>query len=81
MEAAGAHPETASRLSCKKGEKVLLWREDQQYLQRKKKNHHREHPDEDIKYTKEDDIAFPVTPLVSQVNLQNLYTTAKNRKR
>ena len=35
---------------------------------------------EDIKQTKEDDITFPVTPLVSQVSLQNLYTKAKNRK-
>ena len=34
---------------------------------------------EDIKQTKEDDITFPVTPLVSQVSLQNLYTKAKNR--
>ena len=31
---------------------------------------------EDIERTKEDDITFPVTPLI----LQNLYTTAKNRK-
>ena len=31
---------------------------------------------EDIKRTKEDDITFPVTPLI----LQNLYTKAKNRK-
>ena len=35
---------------------------------------------EDIKRTKGDDITFPVTPLVSQVSLQNLYTKAKNRK-
>ena len=35
---------------------------------------------EDIKPTKEHDIAFPVTHLVSQVSLQNLYTKAKNRK-
>ena len=34
----------------------------------------------DIKRTKGDDITFPVTPLVSQVSLQNLYTKAKNRK-
>ena len=35
---------------------------------------------EDIKRTKGDDITFPVTPLVSQVSLQNLYTKPKNRK-
>ena len=35
---------------------------------------------EDIKQTKGDDVTFPVTPLVSQVSLQNLYTKAKNRK-
>ena len=35
---------------------------------------------EDIKRTKEDDITFPVTPLLSQVSLQILYTKAKNRK-
>ena len=35
---------------------------------------------EDIKRIKGDDITFPVTPLVSQVSLQNLYTKAKNRK-
>ena len=35
---------------------------------------------EDIKRTKEDDITFPVTPFVSKVSLQNLYTKAKNRK-
>ena len=35
---------------------------------------------EDIKRTKEDDINFSVTPLVSQVSIQNLYTKAKNRK-
>ena len=35
---------------------------------------------EDIKRTKEDDITIPVTPLASQVILQNLYTKAKNRK-
>ena len=35
---------------------------------------------EDIRRTKGDDIAFPVTPLVSQVSLQNLNTKAKNRK-
>ena len=35
---------------------------------------------EDIKLTKGDDTTFPVTPLVSQVTLQNLYTKAKNRK-
>ena len=35
---------------------------------------------EDIKRTNEDDITFPVTPLVSKVSLQNLYTKAKNRK-
>ena len=32
---------------------------------------------EDIKRTKGDDITFPVTALVSQVSLQNLYTKAK----
>ena len=35
---------------------------------------------EDIKRTKGDDITFPVTPLMSQVSLQNLYAKAKNRK-
>ena len=35
---------------------------------------------EDNKRTKGDDITFPVTPLVSPVSLQNLYTKAKNRK-
>ena len=35
---------------------------------------------ENIKRTKEDDITFSVTPLVSQVSLQNLYMKAKNRK-
>ena len=35
---------------------------------------------EDIKQTNGDDVTFPVTPLVSQVSLQNLYTKAKNRK-
>ena len=35
---------------------------------------------EDIKRTKGDDITFPVTSLISQVSLQNLYTKAKNRK-
>ena len=35
---------------------------------------------EDIMRTKEDDIAFPVAPLVSQVSLMNLYTKAKNIK-
>ena len=35
---------------------------------------------ENIKQAKEDDITFPVTRLVSQVSLQNLYTKAKNRK-
>ena len=35
---------------------------------------------EDIKRTKEDNITFSVTPLVSQVSPQNLYTIAKNRK-
>ena len=35
---------------------------------------------EDNKQTKRDDITFPVTPLVSQVSLQNLYTKTKNRK-
>ena len=35
---------------------------------------------EDIKRTKEDDITFSVTPLVSQVSLQNLYMKAKDRK-
>ena len=34
----------------------------------------------DIKRTKGDDITFPVTPFVSEVSLQNLYTKAKNRK-
>ena len=33
-----------------------------------------------IKRTKGDDITFPVTPLVSQVSLQNLNMKAKNRK-
>ena len=33
---------------------------------------------EDIKRTKGDDITFPVTPLVSQVSLQNLYTKASS---
>ena len=35
---------------------------------------------EDIKQTKGHDITFPVTSLVSQVSLQNLYVKAKNRK-
>ena len=35
---------------------------------------------EEIQQTKGDDIAFPVTPFVSRVSLQNLYTKAKNRK-
>ena len=35
---------------------------------------------EDIKRTKEDDINFSVTPLVSQVSIQNLYRKARNRK-
>ena len=35
---------------------------------------------EDIKRTKEDDITFSVTPFVSQVSLQNLYTKDKNRQ-
>ena len=35
---------------------------------------------EDIKWTKGVDITFPVTPLVSQVSLQNLYTKPNNRK-
>ena len=35
---------------------------------------------EEIKRTKEDGITFSVTPLVSQVSPQNLYTKAKNRK-
>ena len=35
---------------------------------------------EDIKRTKEDDITFPVTPLLSQVSLQILYTKAQSRK-
>ena len=34
----------------------------------------------DIKRTKGDDKTFPVTPLVSQVSLQNHYRKAKNRK-
>ena len=34
---------------------------------------------EDIKRTKGDDITFPVTPLILQVSLQNLYSKAKNR--
>ena len=33
---------------------------------------------QDIKRTKGDDITFPVTPLVSQVSLQNLYTKASS---
>ena len=33
---------------------------------------------EDIKRTKGDDITFPVTPLVSQVSIQNLYTKASS---
>ena len=45
MEAAGTHPETASQLSCKKGDGVLFLREDQQDLQWKKKNHHSLHPE------------------------------------
>ena len=42
MEAAGTHPETPSRLPCKKGDEVLFWREGQEDLQRKK-NHHSIH--------------------------------------
>ena len=34
----------------------------------------------DIKRTKGDDIIFPVTPLTSQVSLENLYTKVNNRK-
>ena len=33
-----------------------------------------------IKRRKEEYSSFPVTPLVSQVSLQNIYTKAKNRK-
>ena len=35
---------------------------------------------EDIKRTRENDTSFPVTPLISQVSLQNLKTKAKDRK-
>ena len=35
---------------------------------------------EDIKRTRENDNTFPVTPLISQVSLQNIYMKAKNRK-
>ena len=35
---------------------------------------------ENINWTKGDDITFQVKPLVSQVSLQNLYTKAKSRK-
>ena len=35
---------------------------------------------EDIKRTRENDNTFPVTPLISQVSLQSIYTKAKNRK-
>ena len=35
---------------------------------------------EDIKRTRENDNTFRVTPLISQVSLQNIYTKAKNRK-
>ena len=36
---------------------------------------------EDIKRTRENDNTFRVTPLISQVSLQNIYTKAKNRKK
>ena len=35
---------------------------------------------EDMKRTRENDTSFPVTPLISQVSLQNLKTKAKDRK-
>ena len=35
---------------------------------------------ENIKRTRENDNTFRVTPLISQISLQNIYTKAKNRK-
>ena len=36
---------------------------------------------EDIKRTRENDNTFRVTPLISQVSLQNIYTKAKTERR
>ena len=82
MEAAGRHSETASWLSARKmmrhyleerTNKIFRWR-------RRRKTTIVSTLNEDIKETKEDDITFPVTHLVLQVSLQNLFTKAKNGK-
>ena len=57
-----------------------IWREDQQDLQRKKKNHHSKHPEYRHPANKSRWHHLPSNTLVSKVSLQNLYTKAKNRK-
>ena len=80
MKAAGADPETASQVSCKKGYGYYFEERTNKIFSGRKRTTIASTLNENIKRAKEDDITLPVTRLVLQVSLQNLYTKAKNRK-